>query len=239
MKYVPLPWVGSSIGPTLRVGFGGRLYEAWKGLGADQQLYYSSFDGVNWTPQAQIPGAASNVGASLATFENKLCAAWSTSPQFPEGSGGPWAEQLAYSSSLGSGWAPPVQIPGTYTEVPPSKYVYSIWISGGGPLGGALTISFFPYGTETAGNPLVTFSGGYGGLAFGNLSGGGTAWLNYDVEWLAQQGWNARFEASFVPAAVNVNLWGLHGENIGNTASGGESGVLGIAGGQGFFYLGG
>jgi hypothetical protein len=233
-----IPGVASSVGPTLRVGFGGRLYAAWKGLGADQQLYYSSFDGSSWAPQAQITGAASNVGASLATFENKLYAAWSTGPQFSEGSGGPWAEQLAYSSSLGEGWpaAAVTAIPGTYTEVPPSKYMYTIWISGGGTLVGALTISFFPYGNEPAGNPLVTFSGGYGGLTLGNLTGGGTAWLNYDVVWLAQQGWNARFEANFLAPAANVNLWGLSGEVIGNTITGSSSDdAYGVVGGQGYF----
>ena len=57
----------------------------------------------------------------------------------------------------------------------------------------------------------------------------------YDVAWLVQQGWNARFEVNFIPPAANVNLWGLSGEVIGNTAAGGVSLLAGIAGGQGSF----
>jgi hypothetical protein len=231
-----IPYAASSVGPTLRVGFGNQLYVVWKGIGDDTQLYYSSSGGSGWAPQAQIPGAASSVGASLTAFNDKLYAVWSTVPQYPEGSGGPWTEQLDYTQFDGSSWAPPVMIPGTYTDVQPSKYVYTIQLAAGGFLGGKLEMAFYPFGANTATTPpLATFTGGFGGAFAGDGAGGGTAWLNYDVEWLAQQGWNARFEANFIPPAANVNLWALSGEVIGNTVAGGVLIDGGVVGGQGYF----
>ena len=243
-----IPGVSSAIGPTLRVAFGGRLYAAWKGFGTDQQLWYSSFDGSSWAPQANIPGATSYVGASLTVFQDNLYAAWRTNLN------NAGQQQLDYSafvgpSGPGGGWSQADAIPGTVTNVlpppppppPTGQHVYTIAVDADTfVFGGSLNIQFYPYGSTPGGTPLVTFKGAFGGLITpGSGLSWGTAWLNYDVEWLAQQGWHAIFEANFVPAAVNVNLWGLHGENIGNTASGGESGVLGFGASQGFFYLGG
>ena len=96
-----IPGAGSSWGPAL-CEFNGRLYAAWKGSGADKQLWYSSFDGSSWAPQATIPGAASEIGPALAGFGNKLYAAWR---------GSDTDEQLYYSSFDGSSWAPQATIP--------------------------------------------------------------------------------------------------------------------------------
>ncbi len=226
----------SIIGPSL-AGFDGRLYAAWRGSGTDQQLWYSSFDGSNWAPPGKIPGANSITGPSLTAFNNKLYAAWDTGPSFTsEGSGGPWIEQLEYSSYDGGSWAPRATIPGSYTEVPPSNYVYTVLLNAGGLLGGELSIAFYPYGSNNAGaTPLATFSGVFGGLFYGSGAGWGTAQLYYDVVWLAQQGWSARFVAWFIPPSALVNLWGLSGENIGNVSAD-PLGKLGIVAGQGPFY---
>ena len=113
-----IPDVASEIGPTLRVGSGGRLYAVWKGSDdydqLNDQLWYTSFDGSSWAPQATIPGtdgsSGSLVGASLAVFDNKLYAAWRT----PANAG---QEQLDYSSFDGSSWASPAVIPGTVTAL--------------------------------------------------------------------------------------------------------------------------
>jgi len=227
--------LGSNIGPSLTV-FNGRLYAAYKGADNDTNIGYTSFDGSTWAPAAQIPGAASNVGASLAAFNNQLYAAWSAGPQYPEGSGGPWTQQLDYASFDGSSWASPAEIPGTYTDQPPSKYVYTIGLSASGFLVGKLEMAFYPWQANTATTPpLATFTGVLGGVFAGDGAGYGTAWLNYDVAWLAQQGWNARFEANFIPAGANVNLWALSGEVIGNAAAGGVLINAGIVGGQGYF----
>ena len=113
-----IPDVASEIGPTLRVGSGGRLYAAWKGSDdydqLNDQLWYTSFDGSSWAPQATIPGtdgsSGSLVGASLAVFDNKLYAAWRTTANARQ-------EQLDYSSFDGSSWASPAVIPGTVTAL--------------------------------------------------------------------------------------------------------------------------
>ena len=42
-----------------KAAFGGRLYAAWKGENTDQRLFYASFNGTSWTPQALIPGNSS------------------------------------------------------------------------------------------------------------------------------------------------------------------------------------
>ena len=103
----------SSAGPSLawfvNAAAGSELlYAAWKGSDGDQRLYFSSFDGSNWAPQAQIPGASS-AGPSLATFHGLLYAVW-------QGSDGD--QRLWYSSFDGSNWAPQAQIPGAQAQIP-------------------------------------------------------------------------------------------------------------------------
>jgi len=231
--------LGSSIGPTLRVGFGDRLYVAYKGADNDTNIGYTSFDGSTWAPAARLTTNGGYAGASLDVFQNKLYAAWRGDQRFVTTGNDPSiTAELWYSSFDGSSWAPQALIPGTLTDVPPTgKYVYSIQLTGIGLLAGDLNIDFFPFGSLLSGAPLATFFGGFGGLVAFVGGSWGTAWLNYDVVWLAQQGWNARFEANFVPPAANVNLWELSGEVIGNTASGGTSVLVGVVGGQGYFYL--
>ncbi len=53
-----------------------RLFAVWKGLGTDQRLFWSSFNGTVWATQQQIPGQFSTVGPVLAVFGGKLYAAW-------------------------------------------------------------------------------------------------------------------------------------------------------------------
>jgi hypothetical protein len=52
---------------------------------------------------------------------------------------------------------------------------------------------------------------------------------------MKREEWNARFQANFAAVATNVNLWGMSGEVIGNTAAGGVGVIAGIVGGQGHF----
>jgi len=94
-----------------------QLYAAWKGSGDDQHIYYSSFDGSKWSAQANIEYpkpvdnpilpleilqfAESNIGASLAFFQNQLYAAW-------KGSGDD--QHIYYSSFDGSKWSAQVAI---------------------------------------------------------------------------------------------------------------------------------
>jgi len=45
--------------------FGDLLFAAWQGGDGDQGLYYSSFDGSGWAPQAQISGAQAQIPATV------------------------------------------------------------------------------------------------------------------------------------------------------------------------------
>jgi hypothetical protein len=120
-----------------------------------------------------------------------------------------------------------------------ASYVYSIQVGAGAIFfGGWLNIAFYPYENIGMNNTIATFSGGFGGLAIGTGDSWGTAWFNYDVSWLSEQGWHANFEANFPPLVTQINLWGLSGENIGNTVAGGISLVEGVVGGQGWFWRG-
>jgi len=107
--------------------FGNDLVAAWRGFGSDQGLYYSSFDGSSWAPQATIPGAGSSVGPALCEFNGRLYAAW-------KGSG--TDEQLYYSSFDGSSWAPQATIPGVASSIGPAlagfgNKLYAAWKGSG------------------------------------------------------------------------------------------------------------
>ncbi|HXY88784.1 MAG TPA: metallophosphoesterase [Candidatus Acidoferrales bacterium] len=94
----------SSIGPSLAV-FKGKLYAAWKGAYFDtnhQRLWYASYDGSAWSPQAQIPGVASSVGPSLAVFNGELYAVWKGKSD---------DVRLLYTSFDGANWTPQAMIP--------------------------------------------------------------------------------------------------------------------------------
>ncbi|WP_205083254.1 hypothetical protein, partial [Paracraurococcus ruber] len=47
------------------------------GANGDQRMFWSSFDGQNWSPQQVGIGGGSASGPSLAVFQNRLYAAWS------------------------------------------------------------------------------------------------------------------------------------------------------------------
>jgi CubicO group peptidase (beta-lactamase class C family) len=66
---------GTSLGPSLTV-FQNKLYAAWKGVGDDKRMFWSSFDGRAWAPQQGNLGGGTSHGPSLAVFQDKLYAAW-------------------------------------------------------------------------------------------------------------------------------------------------------------------
>lgn len=65
----------SDNGPSLAYGgamsfipsLSGALYMAWRGSRGDNGVYWSSFQGTNWSPQERIPGIGSQHGPALAT----------------------------------------------------------------------------------------------------------------------------------------------------------------------------
>src|SRR6516225_10149260 len=61
----PVGNVGTITAPKI-VSFRGRLVMAWRGIDGDQGIWFSVFDGSNWTPQQQIRGVGSLFGPALA-----------------------------------------------------------------------------------------------------------------------------------------------------------------------------
>lgn len=75
-----IPNRGSDRGPAL-CACGGVLAMAWKGIGDDHQIFYStSTDGVNWSPQVAIPGIGTSDSPSLAWDGANLWMAWKGVP---------------------------------------------------------------------------------------------------------------------------------------------------------------
>lgn len=72
----PVGW--SAHRPAL-IAFGptaASLIAAWRGMDADQSLWWSRFDGRAWTPQQLIPGVASSHGPALVQDGDKLRMVW-------------------------------------------------------------------------------------------------------------------------------------------------------------------
>jgi hypothetical protein len=137
-----IPGAASSVGPALSwhwsplAGF--KVTAAWKGSGSDESLWYASFDGSNWSAQALIPGAASNIGPAMSsTFPPGglypligPIAAW-------KGSGSD--ERLWYASYDvdGNNWSAQAQIPGVASSIGPAlcgdfgRVIYAAWRGAG------------------------------------------------------------------------------------------------------------
>lgn len=52
------------------------LYMVWRGIDDDENLYWATFDGSEWTNQRQIGGTATSNGPALAVFRNQLYLVW-------------------------------------------------------------------------------------------------------------------------------------------------------------------
>lgn len=64
----------STTRPAL-AAFNGRIVMAWK-ASDDERIYWSSFDGSNWTPQEAILGRTTSHAPALAAFGNRLFMFW-------------------------------------------------------------------------------------------------------------------------------------------------------------------
>jgi hypothetical protein len=115
------------------------------------------------------------------------------------------------------------------------QYRYTIRTDVYGVLGGTMNIMFWDEGSDLLSSPHTVFYGAFGGLIAGAVNSLGTAWMNYDVRWIRDKKWEADFQANFLATATNVNLWGLEGEVIGNTAAAGVGVIAGTVGGRGYF----
>jgi hypothetical protein len=92
-----------------------QLQAAWKGSDTDEELWYASFDGSNWSAPAVIPGAASDVGPALDIFGGLEYAAWKDAGSYG----------LYYSTVGASGWSAPAPILGVGSDVGPSLAQYN------------------------------------------------------------------------------------------------------------------
>jgi hypothetical protein len=54
---------------------------------------------------------------------------------------------------------------------------------------------------------------------FSNHEWDGTAKLNYDIEWLVNEDWEANYDFTYGPTGMNMNLRGLSGEKIGSISA--------------------
>ena len=66
---------GTSHGPAL-AAFGNQLFAAWKGMGDDNRMFWSTFGGDRWSQQHMGIGGGSSTGPRLAAFQEHLYAAW-------------------------------------------------------------------------------------------------------------------------------------------------------------------
>jgi hypothetical protein len=84
---------------------------AWKGMGADQGIYYSWLDGDTWQKQIQVPGIASSDAPALAPHGGTLFMAWK----------GMDDDESIWYSQLGElGWAAQRRVEGVATSSHPS-----------------------------------------------------------------------------------------------------------------------
>ncbi|MFF1602843.1 hypothetical protein ACFVYV_36125 [Streptomyces mirabilis] len=102
---------------------------------------------------------------------------------------------------------------------------YPVWIG----MGGFFTVVLDAFFTDLP----YAFHGISGGIALGGGFTWGTAWFNYPIDRII--GWDARFQASFMPGVATINYWGMRGEVIGSMIAGGLTDGVGVVAGQGTF----
>jgi hypothetical protein len=92
------------------------IFMGWKGMDADQRLWYSEFGGGNWVPQQTIGGVASSVGPTLAKFNGKTYFAWKGMNN---------DERIWFSYFDGNVWTPQQTVPGVATSNRPNLAVFN------------------------------------------------------------------------------------------------------------------
>lgn len=108
-----------------------------------------------------------------------------------------------------------------------SSSSYIIELQWGGFAAFGLGIQFYDGAAVQKG----TFAGGAGGPGWGVGGDWGSGALNYSLE--EMDGWECRFAGFFTPAFVDVQLWGLGGEYIGEIIIAGIGIGGATVGGQG------
>lgn len=110
--------IGTDQSPAL-CACGGTLVMAWRGIGDDDRIWVSSStDGINWTPQHIVPGAASTDGPTLAWDGFTL---WLALRGVPGDDGLYWAT----SSNFGNNWSAVSPIGGTGSSDGPTMTIFN------------------------------------------------------------------------------------------------------------------
>ena len=104
-----IPNVGTDASPAL-CACGDSLVMAWKGIGETNLWVSRSYDGVNWTPQARVFGAASTDGPALAWDGSTL---WMAFTGIDGDSNLYWTACTDTSASFAQGFSQVRPIPGT------------------------------------------------------------------------------------------------------------------------------
>ena len=83
----------ASMGESSFTGGFFQLHMVWKGVSGDSGLYWSRFDGANWSPQANVRGVGTSDGPALVVYQDRLHMFWK----------GVSGDSNAYHSSLDGG----------------------------------------------------------------------------------------------------------------------------------------
>ncbi len=100
-----VPGVGTRTRPAVAV-YRDRLCMAWRGID-DQDIWFSRYDGSNWTPQARVPGVGTSASPALAVVDDRLVMVW-------KGTG--THEDVWFSTFDGSSWRPQAPVPNVGTN---------------------------------------------------------------------------------------------------------------------------
>src|SRR5207249_4278277 len=66
----------TSHGPSMTT-FRNVVFAAWKGMGTDTQIWFSSnTDGKTWAPQQQVPQAHSNIAPAIVATNSAIFVVW-------------------------------------------------------------------------------------------------------------------------------------------------------------------
>jgi hypothetical protein len=66
---------GTLTSPAL-AAYNNRLIKVWRGINNDQSIWWSYYDGANWSPQMRIPGRGTLTSPALAAYNNRLIKVW-------------------------------------------------------------------------------------------------------------------------------------------------------------------
>jgi hypothetical protein len=117
----PIPNVGTDESPAL-CACGNSLVMAWKGIGETNLWVSRSDDGINWTPQARVFGAASTDGPALAWDGDTL---WMAFRGIADDDGLYWATCSDTSANFGQLFSPVQAVPNTGSANGPSITIFN------------------------------------------------------------------------------------------------------------------